>query len=34
MFFNVKDVEQFQAQKQFIDTAIVPLVSLDLSEEE
>ncbi|MEK4229021.1 YpiF family protein [Solibacillus sp. FSL H8-0538] len=33
MIFNVKDVEQFQEQKQFIDTAIVPLVSLDLSNE-
>ncbi|MEO4053157.1 YpiF family protein [Solibacillus sp. CAU 1738] len=32
MFFNVKDVELFQAQKQFIDTAIVPLLSLDFEE--
>lgn len=32
MFFKVSDVEQFQAQKQFIDTAIVPLVQLDFSE--
>ena len=28
MFFNVKDVQQFQAQKDFIDTALVPLFSL------
>jgi len=28
MFFNVKDVQQFQAQKEFIDTALVPLFSL------
>lgn len=33
MHFNVKDLEQFQAQKQFIDTALVPLVHIDLSEE-
>lgn len=33
MFFNVKDVEQFQAQKQFIDTAIVPLLSLNFEED-
>jgi hypothetical protein len=33
MIFNVNDVEQFQAQKQFIDTAVVPLLQLDLSEE-
>lgn len=32
MFFNVKDVQQFQAQKEFIDTAIVPLLSINLSE--
>lgn len=32
MNFIVKDVEKFQAQKQFIDTAIVPLVQLDLSD--
>ncbi|MER1985425.1 MAG: DUF2487 family protein [Solibacillus sp.] len=31
MHFNVKDLEQFQAQKQFIDTAIVPLVHIDLT---
>ncbi|MGN7476465.1 YpiF family protein [Solibacillus silvestris] len=33
MNFKVNDVEQFQAQKQFIDTAIVPLVQLDFSEQ-
>ena len=33
MFFNVKDMEQFQSQKQFIDTAIVPLLSLEFSDE-
>lgn len=33
MNFIVKDVEQFQAQKQFIDTAIVPLVQLDFSDQ-
>lgn len=33
MNFIVKDVEQFQAQKQFIDTAIVPLVHLDFSDQ-
>lgn len=33
MNFIVKDVEQLQAQKQFIDTVIVPLVQLDLSEQ-
>ena len=32
MFFNVKDVEQFQAQKQFIDTAIVPLLNLNFED--
>lgn len=32
MFFNVKDVEQFQTQKEFIDTAIVPLLSLNFAE--
>lgn len=32
MNFIVKDVEQFQAQKQFIDTAIVPLVQLDFTD--
>ncbi len=32
LFFNVKDVQQFQSQKEFIDTAIVPLLSLNLSE--
>ncbi|ATP39631.1 hypothetical protein CSE16_05965 [Solibacillus sp. R5-41] len=33
MIFNVKDIEQFQTQKPFIDTAIVPLVRLNLLEE-
>ncbi|AWE07002.1 DUF2487 domain-containing protein [Lysinibacillus sp. 2017] len=33
MIFKVSDVEQFQANKQFIDTAIVPLVQLDFSEQ-
>ena len=33
MFFNVKDMEQFQSQKQFIDTVIVPLLSLEFSDE-
>ena len=32
MIYKVSDVEQFQAQKEFIDTAIVPLVHLDFSE--
>lgn len=33
MIFKVSDVEQFQAQKQFIDTAVVPLLQLDLLDE-
>lgn len=33
MFFNVKDIEQFLAQKEFIDTVVVPLVSLDFTED-
>lgn len=33
MYFNVKDVQQFEAQKDFIDTAIVPLLSLDFQEQ-
>lgn len=33
MNFKVSDIEQFQAQKQYIDTAIVPLVQLDFSEQ-
>ncbi|HWK24702.1 MAG TPA: YpiF family protein [Ureibacillus sp.] len=33
MFFKVNDVQQFQAQKDFIDTALVPLLSLDFKEE-
>lgn len=32
MFFNVNDVQQFQSQKDFIDTALVPLLSLDFEE--
>ena len=32
MFFNVNDVQQFQAQKDFIDTALVPLLSLDFND--
>lgn len=33
MYFNAKDITDFMAQKDFIDTAIVPLVSVDLSNE-
>ncbi|KOS69151.1 hypothetical protein AEA09_11740 [Lysinibacillus contaminans] len=33
MYFNAKDITEFMAQKEFIDTAIVPLVSVDLSNE-
>lgn len=33
MFFNVQDVNQFLQQRDFIDTAIVPLLSLDFSED-
>ncbi|MEA0552153.1 DUF2487 family protein [Lysinibacillus irui] len=33
MYFNANDVTSFMAQKDFIDTAIVPLVSIDLSSE-
>lgn len=32
MYFQVNDVLQYQAQKEFIDTAIVPLVSLSFEE--
>lgn len=32
MNFTVNDVAQFQAQKEFIDTAIIPLVQLNLSD--
>lgn len=32
MFFNVNDVQQFQTQKDFIDTVLVPLLSLDFEE--
>ena len=32
MFFYVKDVKQFQGNKEFIDTAIVPLLSLNFEE--
>ncbi|MFJ7734827.1 DUF2487 family protein [Lysinibacillus sp. NPDC097287] len=33
MYFNAKDITDFMAQKDFIDTAIVPLVSVDLTNE-
>ncbi|MGG2080602.1 DUF2487 family protein [Lysinibacillus pakistanensis] len=33
MYFNANDVTSFMAQKEFIDTAIVPLVSIDLTSE-
>lgn len=33
MYFQVKDVQQYQAQKEFIDTAIVPLVSLQFEDD-
>lgn len=33
MYFNAKNVTEFMAQKNFIDTVIVPLVSVDLTEE-
>ncbi|MFC5541046.1 YpiF family protein [Ureibacillus suwonensis] len=33
MYFQVKDVQQYQQNKEFIDTAIVPLVSLDFAED-
>nr|WP_106784701.1 YpiF family protein [Lysinibacillus timonensis] len=32
MFFNVKDVSEFQSQKEFIDTVIIPLLSINLTE--
>jgi len=32
MYFNAIDIQQFLQNKQFIDTAIVPLVSLDFDE--
>lgn len=32
MYFKSLDVQQFLTQKQFIDTAMIPLVSIDLSE--
>lgn len=32
MYFNALDIEQFLQNKQFIDTAVIPLVSLDLGE--
>ncbi|MFC7685116.1 YpiF family protein [Ureibacillus sp. GCM10028918] len=32
MFFNVNDVQQFQSQKDFIDTALVPLLALDFDD--
>ena len=33
MYFNASDVTLFMAQKEFIDTAIVPLVTVDLTPE-
>jgi len=33
MYFNANDVTSFMAQKEFIDTAIVPLVAIDLTSE-
>ena len=33
MNYNAKDIEQFLNQKQFIDTAIVPLLPVDFSTE-
>jgi len=33
MYFNVQDVIQFQSQKEFIDTVIIPLVSVNLKED-
>lgn len=33
MLFNVKDVGDFLTNKQFIDTVIVPLVQIDLTEQ-
>ena len=33
MYFNASDVTLFMAQKEFIDTAIVPLVTVDLNPE-
>ena len=33
MNYNLKDVEQFLQQRQFIDTAIVPLLPVDFSTE-
>lgn len=32
MYFNVNDVQQFQSNKDFIDTAIVPLLSLEFGQ--
>ncbi len=33
MYFNANDVTSFMAQKEFIDTAIIPLVAIDLTNE-
>ncbi|KGR79540.1 YpiF family protein [Ureibacillus manganicus] len=33
MFFNVQDVSQFQSQKEFIDTVIIPLLSVNLKDD-
>ncbi|KGR88528.1 hypothetical protein CD30_18200 [Ureibacillus massiliensis 4400831 = CIP 108448 = CCUG 49529] len=32
MFFNVKDVSEFQNNKEFIDTVIIPLLLINLTE--
>lgn len=32
MIFSVKDVQQFQTQKDFIDTAIIPLLSINFAD--
>lgn len=33
MYYNVQDVTQFQSQKDFIDTVIIPLLSVNLKED-
>lgn len=33
MFFNVPDVEKFLAEKEYIDTVIIPILSLDFAED-
>lgn len=32
MYFNGKDIEQFQVQKQFIDTVIVPILNVSFAD--